>query len=75
MQRLQALQYIASLRGAFPEVLQAIKTLQLAQEMLLFKGTYLNEIGKTGGANAHLTSACCQQNLSMRSAKALAATT
>ena len=48
MQRLKALQYIAAMRAAFPEVLQAIKTHQLSQEMLLFKETYLAELGKTG---------------------------
>ncbi|KAK9791813.1 hypothetical protein WJX73_006506 [Symbiochloris irregularis] len=47
-QRRQALQYIAAMRGAFPEVLRAIKTLQLSQEMLVFKEAYLAEVGKTG---------------------------
>lgn len=47
-QRRQALQYIAAMRSAFPEVLRAIKTLQLSQEMLVFKEAYLAEVGKTG---------------------------
>lgn len=53
-QRHEALQYIAAVKAAFPEVLQAIKTLQLAQEMLMFKEAYLSEIGKTGMPFQHL---------------------
>ena len=47
-QRREALRYIAAMKESFPEVLQTIKTHQLAQEMLLYKEAYLKEIHKTG---------------------------
>ena len=49
-QRRHALRYIAAMKESFPEVLQTIKTHQLAQELLLYKEAYLHEIHKTGGA-------------------------
>ncbi len=43
-----AYEYIGDLRDAFPEVLRAIKTKQLAQEMLMHKEEYIQEIARTG---------------------------
>lgn len=50
-QRLAAQQNIASVKESFPEVMQAVKTLQLSQEMLLYKEAYLVKIGKTGSSS------------------------
>ena len=44
----QALEYIAELREAWPECLKGIKTVQLAQEMLMYKEDYIKEIAQTG---------------------------
>ena len=43
-----AYSFIGDLRDAFPEVLKGIKTAQLAQEMLIYKEEYIDEIGRTG---------------------------
>ena len=47
-QRRQALRFVSNMKGAFPEVLQTIKTHQLAQELLLYKEAYLHVVHKTG---------------------------
>ena len=54
-----ALRFLAEVRLAFPEVLQAIKTKQLAQEILLFKEDHIVNLAKTG---RHLGPPCpaCQ---------------
>ena len=44
----EAYAFIGDLRDAFPEVLKGIKTAQLAQEMLIYKEEYIDEIGRTG---------------------------
>lgn len=44
----QAFRFIRDLRDAFPEVMKGIKTGQLAQEMLIYKEEYIQEIGQTG---------------------------
>ena len=43
-----ALRFLVEVRLAFPEVLQAIKTKQLAQEILLFKEDHIVNLAKTG---------------------------
>ena len=43
-----ALRFLAEVKLAFPEVLQAIKTKQLAQEILLFKEDHIVNLAKTG---------------------------
>lgn len=43
-----AYRYIADLRQAWPECLRGVKTEQLAQEMLFYKESYIQEIGQTG---------------------------
>ena len=45
-----ALRFLVEVRLAFPEVLQAIKTKQLAQEILLFKEDHIVNLAKTGNA-------------------------
>ena len=50
-----ALRFLAEVKLAFPEVLQAIKTMQLAQEILLFKEDHIFNLAKTGSnANGEL---------------------
>lgn len=44
----KALRYLAEIRLAFPEVLQAIKSKQLAQEILLFKEDQIGMLARTG---------------------------
>ena len=43
-----AYRYIADLRAAWPECLKGVKTAQLAQEMLMYKENYIQDIGTTG---------------------------
>ena len=47
-ERRQAWQQLQNIRAAFPEVLTAIKTKQLAQELLLFKEDHIQDVGRTG---------------------------
>lgn len=44
----KALRYLAEIRLAFPEVLQAIKSKQLAQEILLYKEDQIGMLARTG---------------------------
>ncbi len=44
----EAYAFIAQLRDAWPESFRAIKTAQLAQEMLMYKEDYIQEIAETG---------------------------
>ena len=39
---------IGQVRAAYPEVLTAIKTTQLAQEMLLYKEDHIGDVARTG---------------------------
>ena len=48
-----AYKYVAHIRAAFPEVLRALKTKQLALEMLLYKEEYLADLSRTGGGFVH----------------------
>ena len=41
---------IAHIRAAYPEVLTAIKTKQLAQEMLLYKEDHIGDVARPGAA-------------------------
>ncbi len=43
-----AYQYIADLRESWPECLKGVKTAQLAQELLMYKENYIQEIAQTG---------------------------
>ena len=43
-----ARRHLAAVKAAVPEVLTAIKTKQLAQELLLYKEDHLHDIAKTG---------------------------
>ena len=43
-----ARRHLAAVKAAMPEVLTAIKTKQLAQELLLYKEDHLEDIAKTG---------------------------
>ncbi len=49
-QTVKAQLFLAQIKGAYPEVLRAIKTTQLAQELLLYKEEMLQEIGETGAS-------------------------
>ena len=49
----EAQRLLGMLKAAFPEVLTAIKTKQLAQEILLNKEEHIGEVAKTG--NCHVT--------------------
>ncbi len=51
----EAQRLIAHIREAYPEVLTAIKTKQLAQEMLLYKDDHIGDVARTG---AHAFLAC-----------------
>lgn len=56
----EALQYLAEIRQAFPEVLQAIKTKQLAQEILLYQEERIGDIAKTGKLSfSYYEGHCC----------------
>ena len=46
----EAQKLLGMIKTAFPEVLTAIKTKQLAQEILLNKEEHIGEVAKTGGA-------------------------
>ena len=46
----EAQKLLGMIKTAFPEVLTAIKTKQLAQEILLNKEEHIGEVEKTGGA-------------------------
>ena len=46
----EAQKLLGMIKTAFPEVLTAIKTKQLAQEILLTKEEHIGEVEKTGGA-------------------------
>ena len=46
----EAQKLLGMVKTAFPEVLTAIKTKQLAQEILLTKEEHIGEVEKTGGA-------------------------
>ena len=43
---------IGHIRAAYPEVLTAIKTKQLAQEMLLYKEDHIGDVARTGATAA-----------------------
>ena len=45
-----ARRHLAAVKAAAPEVLTAIRTKQLAQELLLYKEDHLQDIAKTGAA-------------------------
>ena len=47
-----ARRHLAAVKAAMPEVLTAIKTKQLAQELLLYKEDHLEDIAKTGAPGA-----------------------
>lgn len=47
-----AYRYIADLREAWPECLKGVKTAQLAQEMLIYKESYIQDLGQTGSLPA-----------------------
>ena len=49
----EAQRLLGMIRGAFPEVLTAIKTKQLAQEILLNKEEHIGEVAKTGAIKRH----------------------
>jgi hypothetical protein len=53
-QTVKAQLFLAQIKGAYPEVLRAIKTTQLAQELLLYKEEMLQEIGETGAGYSGL---------------------
>ena len=44
----EAQRLLGHIRAAYPEVLTAIKTKQLAQEMLLYKDAHISDVARTG---------------------------
>ena len=49
----EAQRLLSMIKSAFPEVLTAIKTKQLAQEILLNKEEHIGEVAKTGAIKRH----------------------
>ena len=58
----KALRYLAEIKVAFPEVLQAIKSKQLAQEILLFKEDQIGNLAKTGDLHKLSLAGCLGAN-------------
>ena len=52
----EAQRLLGMIKSAFPEVLTAIKTKQLAQEILLNKEEHIGEVAKTGAIKRHCPS-------------------
>jgi hypothetical protein len=52
----EAQRLIGLIRSAYPEVLTAIKTKQLAQEMLLYKEDHIDDVARTGDSRRALGS-------------------
>lgn len=58
----KALRYLAEIKVAFPEILQAIKSKQLAQEILLFKEDQIGSLAKTGELRELALAGCLGAN-------------